>query len=239
MKKVNLILVCLFCLISSVYSQTEFCSKYDKELILRKTHLVISYNKQDKIPNYVAYELTKDMTIGDANRNKENTFYIDENVPKSYRAYTTNYTNSGYDRGHMSPAADWKYSQDAMHESFVMSNICPQTPRLNRYDWEQVEEIERYMTHFCDTLYVINGTICNTSKYIKNHVRVPDMFFKTLVGVYEGKVVMTEAYLFQNITTKQLYSEHVVTIDDIEKLIGKDLYQGYWFNELNEKENLK
>ena len=64
---------------------------------------------------------------------------------RSPQTSTGDYTKSGYDRGHMAPAADMKWNKQAMEESFYMSNICPQNPNLNRGDWNDLEEKSRQM----------------------------------------------------------------------------------------------
>ena len=228
----RLILTTLAIIIMAVcFAQTQFCSTYKDEIIIEKKHLVISYSKDLKVPNYVAYSLTKEMTIGEAKRDNEK-FYEDFTCPMGFRAKPSDYTNSGYDRGHMSPAADWNYDSESMHDSFSMANIAPQKPQLNRRYWKEIEDIERYIANLVDTAYVITGTIFNKNiSYIKNHVAVPAYFFKTIVGVSNHQVVVVESYVYKNVNTKQTIEKNICTIDHVESLIGKDLYQGFWFNE--------
>lgn len=229
MRNILIILISFFAL--SVSAQTQFCSAYNNEIIIEKKHLVISYSKDLKVPNYVAYKLTKNMTIGSAKRDSEK-FYEDLTCPKGFRAKPSDYTNSGYDRGHLSPAADWYYDKESMHDSFSMANIAPQKPQLNRRYWKEVEDIERYIANLCDTAYVVTGVTFNKNiSYIKNNVAIPAYFYKTIVGVYNNEVVIVESYLYRNINTKQTIDKCICTVDKIENIIGKDLYQGFWFNE--------
>lgn len=229
MRNILIILISFFTL--SVSAQTQFCSAYNNEIIIEKKHLIISYSKDLKVPNYVAYSLTKEMTVGPVKRDSEK-FYEELTCPQGFRAKPSDYTNSGYDRGHLSPAADWYYDKESMHDSFSMANIAPQKPQLNRRYWKEVEDIERYIANLCDTAYVITGVVFNKNiSYIKNNVAVPAYFYKTIVGVYNNKVVIVESYLYRNINTKQTIDKCICTVDKIENIIGKDLYQGFWFNE--------
>ena len=191
----------------------------------------------NKIANYVGYWITPHNLQGDAVR--ESNFYSDTSIPFKYRAYTSNYTNSGYDRGHLSPAADRRSEKNAMHESFCMSNICPQVPNLNRFYWVKIEEMERYFVYNCDTLYVITGTICESNTYIKNKIRVPDYCYKTCIGIHNHEIIISIAWLYKNIKDKQTPENCECTISDIEQIINKDLYSGFWFNNKKEKQIIK
>ncbi len=108
--------------------------------ILKRKGYTLSYNADYKTPQWVAWELTKKETKGKEGRT--NKFLPDPDV-RGAKAYTGDYTKSGYDRGHMAPAADMKWNKQAMEESFYMSNICPQNPNLNRGDWNDLEEKSR------------------------------------------------------------------------------------------------
>lgn len=108
--------------------------------ILKRKGYTLSYNADYKTPQWVAWELTKKETKGKEGRTDK--FLPDPDV-RGAKAYTGDYTKSGYDRGHMAPAADMKWSKQAMKESFYMSNICPQNPNLNRGDWNDLEEKSR------------------------------------------------------------------------------------------------
>ena len=107
------------------------------EQILRKKGFTISYNKKTKVPNWVAWHLTKSHTYGRMQRHNE-VFTPDDEVP-SPRAIDDDYYTSRYDRGHMCPAGDNKWDAQAMRESFLFSNICPQNHGLNKNEWNDLE----------------------------------------------------------------------------------------------------
>lgn len=110
--------------------------KKRNEIRLNRTGFTISYNNFYKVPNWVAWELTRQETTG--NEERKSKFLPDPDLPEP-RVEHSDYTHSGYDRGHMAPAADMKWSEKAMQESFYMSNICPQNQKLNRDDWGDLE----------------------------------------------------------------------------------------------------
>ena len=111
------------------------------EQLMYKTAYVVSYNSDTKTPNYVAWLLTAAHTKGKFKRNG-NAFQPDSEV-NGVQVTTFDYVRSGYDRGHMCPSADNKWSERAQQESFLMTNICPQAPNLNSGDWSELEQICR------------------------------------------------------------------------------------------------
>ncbi|MDE6298027.1 MAG: DNA/RNA non-specific endonuclease, partial [Muribaculaceae bacterium] len=113
----------------------------------------ISFNKDNKTPNYVAWELLDEETAGESERS--NNFWQDpdlEGCPTTY-----DYTNSGFDRGHMCPAADQKWSAKAMSDCFVMGNICPQNHSLNSGAWNTLENNERQWAKRDSAIMIIAG----------------------------------------------------------------------------------
>ena len=108
-----------------------------QEQIIRHSGYTVSYNKDLKIPNWVSYELTREETKG---KEKRGNRFIADPLVIGPIATNADYTRSGYDKGHMAPAADMKWSPEAMKESFYFSNMCPQHPQLNRRGWKNLEE---------------------------------------------------------------------------------------------------
>ena len=104
--------------------------------VIHRTGYTLAYDAKTRTPQWVAWELTKKETQGTEERS--NDFQPDPDV-KGAKVVTKDYSHSGYDRGHMAPAADMKWSKKAMMESFYMSNICPQDHNLNTSDWSELE----------------------------------------------------------------------------------------------------
>ncbi len=193
------------------------------EQLLHRSGYTVSYNKEWKQPNWVSYELLRKELTGEAKRNSK--FMTDKEI-KENAINTRDYTHSGYDRGHMAPAADMKWSKQAMEESFLLTNICPQTPELNRGRWKELEELIREWAEHDSALLISCGPIISADvKTIgKNGVKVPDRFFKAVVAPY-GETPRGIAFIFEN-NNKQQPALHTlaITIDSAERASGIDLF---------------
>lgn len=194
-----------------------------EEIILHRTAFTISYNNDYKTPNWVAWELTRAETEGTEGR--KNKFEPDPNLPEP-RAEHSDYTHSGYDRGHMAPAADMKWNKKAMEESFYMSNICPQNRKLNRDDWGDLEEKCRNWAEKYGKAYIVCGPIYDSKspKRIGKHkIAVPERFFKAIL-IYEGKTPIAMGFLFENKAHHQNLRNYLVSVDKIEEETGLDFF---------------
>lgn len=194
------------------------------EQILKRKGFTVSYNRETKTPNWVAWHLTASHTRGSHQR-KEEVFNEDFDV-KSPRATDQDYYNSRYDRGHMCPAGDNKWDKQAMTESFLFTNICPQNHGLNKYEWNDVEMMCRRWARKYGAVDVVCGPLYNRSGAAKtigrNKVRVPERFFKVvLCRKGEPKAI---GFVYCNEGRKQLLKDAVCTVDEIEKLTGIDFF---------------
>ena len=124
--------------------------------LIRHTGYTVSYDADFKTPQWVAWTLTSGKAQG--NEPRYDKFQPDPMV-RGAKAYPKDYTKSGYDRGHMAPAADMKWSRQAMVESFYMTNVCPQNRNLNRGDWKELEELERDWALRYGTVSIAAGPI--------------------------------------------------------------------------------
>ena len=125
--------------------------------VVKHTYYTIDYNEKHEQPNWVFYRLTIENTKGKAKRKDD--FRPDPSVSTG-SAELSDYKGSGYDRGHLCPAADMKQSDQAMSETFFLSNMSPQVPSFNRGIWAKLEaEVRRQIKGEDDTLYVITGPI--------------------------------------------------------------------------------
>ena len=195
------------------------------ERILYRKGYTTSYNQQTKTPNWVAWHLTKDHTYG-KNQRKEEMFSEDEDIAKGQRATNSDYYNSRYDRGHMCPAGDNKWDKEAMRQSFLFTNICPQNHGLNKYEWNDLEILCRewarkygYIDIVCGPVYE-KGSVPKTIG--RNKVRVPDGFFKVVL-CRQGKAKAI-GFLYSNAGEKVKMSSAVRSVDEIERLTGIDFF---------------
>ena len=205
------------------------------EQILKRRGYTTSYNSRTKAPNWVAWHLTKDHTYGSNLRDQE-VFTEDESV-KTPRATDNDYYNSRYDRGHMCPAGDNKWDRQAMTESFLFTNVCPQNHGLNKYEWNDLEILCRDWARkygavdiVCGPLYssegerfrVGEGSLLQQKTIGRNKVWVPDAFFKVVL-CRKGKPKAI-GFVYRNEGKKQPMEEAVCSVDEIETMTGIDFF---------------
>ena len=195
------------------------------ELILKRKGYTTSYNSKSKNPNWVAWHLTKAHTYGD-NQRKNEVFFEDEDIERSLRATDNDYYNSRYDRGHMCPAGDNKWDAQAMRESFLFTNICPQNHGLNKYEWNDLEIQCRDWAREYGAIDIVCGPIykgTGEQKTIgRNKVWVPDAFFKVIL-CRQGKPKAI-GFIYRNEGVKQTQAEALHSVDEIEALTGIDFF---------------
>lgn len=193
------------------------------EQILKRTGYVASYNKTTLLPNWVAWHLTAERTEGSAKRSGVD-FAEDTEVPEP-RATDWDYYNSGYDRGHMCPAADNKWSKKAMEESFLFTNMCPQNGNLNRGDWNEMEMACRKWAKKYGDLYIVCGPILYKGKHKtigKNKVVVPEAFFKVVLRT--GNDPQAIGFIYKNTSGNRPKDSYVNTVDEVERITGIDFF---------------
>lgn len=193
------------------------------EQILHRTGYTVSYNHTTMLPNWVAWHLTAAHADGQEKRGGV-SFQEDEDVP-SPRATDTDYRSSGYDRGHMCPAGDNKWSKAAMTESFLFTNICPQAPSLNRGDWNEMELACRRWAKEYGDLYIVCGPILYKGKHKtigKNHVTVPEAFFKVILCTKGTPKAI--GFIYKNGDGNRPKGDYANTIDEVERITGIDFF---------------
>lgn len=182
----------------------------------------ISFNKDNGTPNYVTWELLENETQGEKGRS--NNFWTDselEGCPS-----TKDYTRSGYDRGHMCPSGEQKWSEEAMNDCFVMANICPQVHDLNNGAWKTLETKERQWAERDSALMIVAGPIyekTDKERIGKARVRVPSAFFKVLLAPYldEPRGI---AFVYPNMKVVGNMQDYAMSIDELEKILNYDFF---------------
>lgn len=186
------------------------------------TGFTVSFNKDNHTPNYVAWELLGSEVQNEVERS--NNFWQDSEIIgcPAHR----DYTNSGYDRGHMCPAADQKWSEEAMYDCFVMANMCPQDHQLNAGAWNTLENKERQWAQRDSALMIIAGPIYtdeDKQRIGDIGVRVPGAFFKVLAAPYlsEPRGI---AFVYPNMTSPGNMEGYAMSIRQLEELLGYDFF---------------
>lgn len=191
--------------------------------IIKHVGYSVSHNPVWNIPNWVAYSLTKEETSGAYPR--EDSFYPDPMVTGEPVVHK-DYTHSGYDRGHMAPAADMKWSEQAMRECFYMTNVCPQNQNLNRGDWNDLEELARDWARKYGEIYIVCGPLVSqnyrTIRQNKN-IAIPNAFFK--VFLRQTDISWTAiGFVMPNQASNRPLMTYMVSIDEVEQLSGIDFF---------------
>lgn len=196
------------------------------EQIIRHKGFTVSYNDNLLIPNWVAWELTKEEAESKvASRTDE---FLPDPAVKGYSASTYDYSNSGYVRGHMAPAADMKWDLQAMKESFYLTNVCPQYSIVNDGVWLELEQKCRYWAKKYGSIYICCGPIffSQSERSIgQNEVAVPDAFFKTVLQKRKGRWVGA-SFIVLNLPQKANLMDFVNCIAVVELQTGYLLYAG-------------
>ena len=174
-------------------------------------------------PLWVSYQLYAD-SLKLPKFDRKDNFRKDPRV-RTESAALSDYRGSGFDRGHLAPAADFSYSEFALSQSFFMSNMSPQTPGFNRGIWKKLEEQVRDWTMKFKHLYVVTGPILDKGLPTigTNEVAVPKEYYKIVLDI-DKPGIKAIAFLLKNQKSNEPLQSFVVSIDEIEKMTGLDFF---------------
>lgn len=195
---------------------------------------VTSYDPRTRTASWVIERLNPASLNGPSDR-KYCDFKEDDSVHVLHRATNADFRGSGFDRGHLAAAANHKWSQKAMEDTFYLSNIAPQNPHLNQNTWNNLEKLCRSLTKRYLNVYVCTGPLylprqeADGKLYVRyqvlgrNHVAVPTHFFKVLILEQpDGRGVELRSYVLPNepIDDKIPLERFLVPIETIERASG-------------------
>ena len=149
---------------------------------------------------------------------REDSFHEESRLPKSMRAKLSDYSGSGYDRGHLAPNGNMA-NRSQQYDSFSLANIAPQSPRNNRYIWRNIESSTRYLTQQYGEVYTITGVAFTNkkTKQLADRVLVPSHFFK---AVYIPASNQAGVYYAPNDESERI---EVISLDELTRKIGIDV----------------
>lgn len=225
-----------FLFVLSIWDASAQCVfKPLDESFIDHRYYSLSYVEKHEQADWVCYRLTKNMIKGTAQR-KDN-FKADGKI-KTGSAALADYKGSGYDRGHLAPAADFKFSQTAMDQSFYMSNMSPQNPSFNRDIWKKLEELMRAWAYEYGSLDIVTGPIFESSNSIGvNKVTIPSHYFKAALRKTDlGYEAI--AFILPNRKSQSSLQSFVISVDDLEERIQIDLFHELADSEENAVEAL-
>ena len=190
-------------------------------IILRKAY-VLSYNKDIKNPNWVAWLLSSKHANGNVPR--RNDYREDMDVP-SPRATNEDYKGVKWTRGHMCPAGDNKWDKDAMSESNLLTNICPQHASLNSGLWNKIEQDCRNWAKQYGDLYIVCGPVLYNREHETigaNKIVIPEAFFKVILCLTGTPKAI--GFVVKNNEGKKKKDQFVNTVDEVERITGIDFF---------------
>ena len=208
--------------------------------VICHTGQVVAFNPAHNVSDWVAHRLRREDLLNDVAERKD-AFRGDPEAPEGHRVVKSDYTSTGYDRGHLAPAGAMKWSPEAMSESFYMSNMAPQVGNgFNRHIWKSLEQRMRRWACERGVLYVVTGPLYEERPieqlvYDKNGdgvddngvlVDVPTHFFKL---AYDPARVEAIAFLLPNEKLKTAdLPKFLRSIDEIEDRAGLDVLPMIW-----------
>lgn len=190
----------------------------DNTEFLCNSGYAVLYSNTKYVPIYVVEKITSDSLVDTVDRSED--FRPDTRVSHSSDPHW--YIRSGYDKGHMAPAQDLSVNAQMMSSSFLMTNMVPQRPELNRKTWNMLESsIRRNVKKYNETAYVVSGPVFENNQpleLLQNKVWVPHYTFKVITY---AKSHRQEAYMVPNVNQKLgSFKQYAVNLHDIEKRTG-------------------
>lgn len=203
-------------------TNTYFLPTSTTDQIVHHENYSLSYHEDYEQAEWVAYELKKEHLT--STNYKRPYFEIDHAV-KTKAAHWKNYKKSGYTRGHLCPAGDRKFSKQAHDETFLTSNISPQTYEFNSGVWNRLENKVRYWANKNDGVFVVTGGVLQEGlpSIGDEEVAVPKQFYKIILDYNNGSPKMLAFLINHKDSEKPLY-EFVVPTDKIESLTQIDFF---------------
>ena len=227
-----MLLSCRYSTISQNDKAPKSATKYGLECpaaspdehIVEYDGFTVSYNHTTLVPDWVAYQLTA-KELEPVYTNKSSNFSRDPNL-KGRQASREDYSRSGWDKGHMAPKADLRWSEAAYWQSHYFTNVCPQNPTLNGRDWNKLEEsIRRWAKKYGD-VYIVCGPLFHSAGYRTigaAKVAIPDAFFKAVL-VANNTASEAIAFVFNNDDSHQPPIKQAMTVDSLETILSRDLF---------------
>ena len=193
------------------------------DTIVNRPGYALGYIEYHEQPAWVIYIMTKaEATTKRAKRT--NKFRADPQIPTE-SATLADYRRSGYDRGHLAPAADMAFSGQTMADSFFMSNMSPQKPAFNRGIWKDLEALVRYFAITERKIVVVTEPILPKEKTVTigaNQVTVPTHYYKVIFDLTPPQKMI--GFILPNEGSDEPLATFAVTVDTVEKATGLNFF---------------
>lgn len=209
--------------------------------ILEHQTLVIGYDEEHQLAQWVFHKLIPDVNFGNVTRSNDfrpdpllgDQSAVQEDYFVTYEQPdgSTQYDGFGFDRGHLAPSADFRWSATALSESYFYSNMTPQRPGFNRDSWAEVEDVLRGIIYnepkeyFVLTGPVLNPELSKVERGV-NKLSIPEYHYKIIVDASEENP-RGMAFLMPNKKCEYPIDYYVVSIDSVESLTGLNFFPGF------------
>lgn len=195
---------------------------FKTDLFLQKQGFTIGYSNKFRQALWVEYTLTAENLLG-RQFSRQNRFKADPAVKKN-PVHPREYARSGYDKGHLAPAADMTYSVQSMIDSFLMTNISPQIPGCNRGIWKRLETQVRRWAIREERIRIITGPVFSPPiQYMKRSgLPVPNAFYKVILDLTPPQKMI--AFIVPNKTSKSQLSSFAVPVKTVENMTGFNFF---------------
>lgn len=221
--------------LASVNVTRDYSPPAPSDYVVMRDGYELGFNADTRQPDWVAYRLTKEKLLNPKAKRSDN-FRPDSEIKET--AQLSDYKKSGYDRGHMAPAADMKGSKREMCQSFLLTNISPQNPSCNRGVWNRLEEKIREIAMDENSIYIVTGPIHDEERELavigKNEVWVPDFYFKVVYDETPPRKMI--GFIVPNADSDKSLREFALTVDEVEAATHMNFFPGVVDEEMLEGE---
>lgn len=215
---------------------------------------VSCFDKRTRNPDWVLEHLTKDKMDGPGDRNNA-SFQEDSNLARRFRSKLDDFKGSGYDRGHLAPAANHRFTHRGLRDTFTLSNVSPQVGKgFNRDYWARFEKFVKDLVWNSDEVFVVTGPLYlpsqsrNGGQWRMNYpligsvpqlIAVPTHFYKVVL-TYGGKAGSNNysvgAFVMPNaeIDPGTPLARFSVRLDDLESVSGVSFFPKLISEEIKE-----
>jgi endonuclease G, mitochondrial len=193
------------------------------DAIVEHLYYTVSYDEKNEQAKWIAYRLSAENLKNTLFERQDN--FMSDPAINTESASPDDYAKSGFDRGHLAPAADFTWTKEGLDESFYMSNISPQVPGFNRGIWKKLEEQVRTWAKANHKIYIVTGPVIDkkAKKIGKNKVSVPRYYYKAILDIQEPELKAI-GFLMKNEKSSEDIMSFAMSIDDLEKKTGLDFF---------------
>jgi endonuclease G, mitochondrial len=195
-------------------------SKTNTEIVRHKA-FILNYRDEYELASWVLHRLVKEAAYGHEGRSNE---FLPDPLVESGSAVTQDYSRSGYDRGHLCPAGDFRHDKALEDETFYMSNMSPQMPDFNRGIWSDLENKVRSWVKKRGELIIVTGPILKKGLPTigrRTQIAIPEKFYKIIYDPTREEAI---AFLFPNEASVDLVKSFTISIDELEAITGIDFF---------------